>query len=653
MKNIAVLIYDLTVEYHITVLDGILSFFKDRNDVNVLIAPVNVPHATTNEFDYQYWSIVNVLRNKKIDSVIVVVNSFVEYYPLKKLEKELACLLPKPIISISVPLNIPTNSYTYISSEQSYIQVVNHLKEKHGCKKIAHFSAELSGSPESNERLQSYKKALKANGLKFDSNLVFPGDFTPACTHAYLANNYKSKKNLNFDALLCANDYMAVGAIGALEMNGIKVPDDVCVFGFDDAVIAVESTPTVSTINQHIVQSGKKAAELAYKAACGEKIAKKEQIDAIPIYRQSCGCIENIGKNESYYDQSGKLFEKPNTTKSVLNLFGNALNDMSKIYHMLNMTESVIDFNDYYETLLKNLEIFSVDFFAVCLYDKPMILFPKDNFVLPKTANLVVYYNLSSRKKKNYFDQGGISFDTETGLLPASVEEPDFGSYYILPVSLQSINYGYVICKIPNKKYTVYAVFLKILINAMAHSYEYSIKEQQKTELVSEKEKSELIARTDELTKVLNRRGFLEIAQKQINISKATKVKGTVFFFDMDGLKKINDTYGHKIGDVAIKTMATVLSKACRTSDIVGRISGDEFAILAPGYESNRISELRLKIQKLSEKLSKKANLPIIVSMSVGAAEYSEMNSDLQTLLSEADKELYIEKRIKHSKDNL
>ena len=65
MKNIAVLVYELTVEYNITVLDGIVSFFKDKKDINLIISPVNVPKANTAEFDYQYWTGVEILKSKQ------------------------------------------------------------------------------------------------------------------------------------------------------------------------------------------------------------------------------------------------------------------------------------------------------------------------------------------------------------------------------------------------------------------------------------------------------------------------------------------------------------------------------------------------------------------------------------------------------------
>jgi len=650
MKNIAVLIYDLTVEYHITLVDGMLSFLEKKDDVRLFIAPVNVPHATTNGSDYQYWSIVNVLKNKEIDAVIVVNNSFTQYLNLEELAEELKCLSPKPIISIAGPLNMENNSYTYSSPDLAYNQIVEHLKNKHNKTKFAFFSGSLNSSPDSAIRLNAFKKALKANGLKFDKELVYAGDFTPSCTHTYIKNHYNTKEDVPYDALFCANDYMAVGAAGCFMEKGINVPYDVCVVGFDDAAIATSINPSITTINQHIFESGKQAAELAYTAAYGKKVPKKATVDSVPVYRQSCGCIKCDDKKSSYYDQTGTYFDTPNIQNDVLNLFGNALNDMSTIYHMLNMTDTVIDFNDYFKTLVQNLRTTYINFFAACFYNKPKKVTAKDNFVVPKKAKLMIHCDFDRNIQENYYDDGGIAFNTDEGLLPPSVEGPLFGNYYILPISIQSMNYGYLICKLPMNKYTVYEVYLKIFINSMVHSYERTENGKKTNQLESAKEKTERIARTDELTKVLNRRGFFEIGQKQINISKVTNNKGSVFFFDMDGLKKINDTYGHNVGDAAIKTMANVLTKACRASDIVGRLSGDEFSIVAPGFDVAKLPSLREKINKLCIRESKKEGLPITVSMSVGGVEYSEDKSDLQSLLSEADRGLYEEKEIKHSR---
>ena len=172
--------------------------------------------------------------------------------------------------------------------------------------------------------------------------------------------------------------------------------------------------------------------------------------------------------------------------------------------------------------------------------------------------------------------------------------------------------------------------------------------------MVTEKLKSEnldlnAVSRTDELTKILNRRGFKELGQRAIDLAQEKLQPVVVFFGDMDGLKTINDTYGHEMGDKAIKLQAKVLSKAFRTDDIVGRLSGDEFGIIAVGMGVERIDDVKEKVAALNEQISKENDLPFTLSISLGGVDL-QSSSNLKRLLSEADKKLYVEKQIKHAK---
>mgnify|MGYP003323651340 CR=1 FL=1 len=92
MKNIAVLVFDLTTEYNDTVVDGIVNYFNDRDDVRLFILPVNVPHATTYEYDYQYWTAAQIIKSQNIDAIIVVANSFFDcfQYSIKSLYSSLS-----------------------------------------------------------------------------------------------------------------------------------------------------------------------------------------------------------------------------------------------------------------------------------------------------------------------------------------------------------------------------------------------------------------------------------------------------------------------------------------------------------------------------------------------------------------------------------
>ena len=156
-------------------------------------------------------------------------------------------------------------------------------------------------------------------------------------------------------------------------------------------------------------------------------------------------------------------------------------------------------------------------------------------------------------------------------------------------------------------------------------------------------------SKTDELTQLFNRRGFFEYGQQLLDFSLIDETRGCVFFCDLDGLKTINDTWGHEIGDLAIKTEAKVLRAAFRDSDLIGRLSGDEFGVVAPGCPARLIETIRSRFIEINKEFSEQAGLPFTLSISIGSIEYSAGKDDLSQLLKEADKNLYKEKKIKHA----
>ncbi|MCR4733994.1 MAG: GGDEF domain-containing protein [Treponema sp.] len=123
---------------------------------------------------------------------------------------------------------------------------------------------------------------------------------------------------------------------------------------------------------------------------------------------------------------------------------------------------------------------------------------------------------------------------------------------------------------------------------------------------------------------------------------------GLVFYADMDGLKQINDTYGHDYGDKAIKIMASVLTKSLRANDVVARIGGDEFAVVAPGMNHEVLEKFKAKFEKFCKESCEQHKLPFIISSSFGAVEFNNDHTSLKDLLALADERLYVAKKQKY-----
>ena len=225
-------------------------------------------------YNYQFWTSAEYLLSDDIDAYIVLSCVYTTLMPAADFEAYVKRLAPKPVISVSVELPLE-NSYTIMADcNSSYNEIISHLKNKHGCKKIAFFSANKVDSLDGKLRFKAYQNALKQNGLKYDKNLVFDGTYTNFFAHDLIKEKIKSKADLNFDAMVCVNDMTAIGVLSAFNELGIKVPDDVKLTGFDDAIVASLSEPTLTTINQNIYAQGQAAADVALAVVQGRKVPK-------------------------------------------------------------------------------------------------------------------------------------------------------------------------------------------------------------------------------------------------------------------------------------------------------------------------------------------------------------------------------------------
>ena len=151
----------------------------------------------------------------------------------------------------------------------------------------------------------------------------------------------------------------------------------------------------------------------------------------------------------------------------------------------------------------------------------------------------------------------------------------------------------------------------------------------------------------DELTGLYNRRGFQTFAEEQLKLACSGRRELLVVFTDVDGLKTINDGYGHAEGDRALQKAAEVLLTVFRDTDIVARLGGDEFAVLAVDCSQAGLVRINAHIDKMLRIVNELGN-PWTLSMSVGAVYIdSQHQHSIGDLLSKADKMMYEQKREK------
>jgi diguanylate cyclase (GGDEF)-like protein/PAS domain S-box-containing protein len=166
------------------------------------------------------------------------------------------------------------------------------------------------------------------------------------------------------------------------------------------------------------------------------------------------------------------------------------------------------------------------------------------------------------------------------------------------------------------------------------------------TERVRMEEALLALSLIDDLTSLYNRRGFLILAEQQLKTAKRAKRRMMLLFADLDGLKQINDTFGHSEGDRALIEVADVLTETFRESDVVARIGGDEFVVLAIETNGAPAEVLTARLQEKLEARNAREGRPYELSLSMGLARYDpERPCSIDDLLARADRVMYGQKR--------
>jgi diguanylate cyclase (GGDEF)-like protein/PAS domain S-box-containing protein len=151
---------------------------------------------------------------------------------------------------------------------------------------------------------------------------------------------------------------------------------------------------------------------------------------------------------------------------------------------------------------------------------------------------------------------------------------------------------------------------------------------------------------TDDLTGLYNRRGFLTLADQHLKIAQRLKNKVSILYADLDGLKRINDNYGHREGDRALAEAAQVLRETFRESDIAARIGGDEFVVMPAAVGDVTIQSVSERLQTTIARVNAAAGRQYDLSISFGFAYYDpELPCSLEELLDQGDRMMYEHKK--------
>lgn len=370
------------------------------------------------------------------------------------------------------------------------------------------------------------------------------------------------------------------------------------------------------------------------------------QLPAKMVLRQSCGCTqghsESVEKDSQYKVASEMSVDERDELDSILNI----------------MTRNIIgsfEESEIRDVLEKSLQLFDIANFSLSKYIDQQ--------------NSQIFYDTNG----NVGAEFPSNFLVEKG--PSTFPTPFYK--FVLPLFYRNEDIGFFISDSGSKSLSVLEVLSDHLSGALKgahllkdvkkHSDELEIMVQKRTMELAKRseelelalqnvkkanEKLEVLAVMDELTGLYNRRAFMTITKQNIALKNRKKSNVLLVFFDLDGLKQINDNYGHSSGDIAIKALADILAKTFRKSDIIARLGGDEFTVLAIDCTIKEYNIILERIDKSIEEYNLNSGYEFKLSVSCGAAPCKNAEKcTIEHLMEEADSELYKTKREKKRKN--
>ncbi len=238
-------------------------------------------------YDTQHHIIFNLINEKNVDGLLIMAGTLGNFISHEELVNFCRKFQPLPIVCIAQAIEgIPS---ILIDSRIGLIEVLDHLIVDHGYKRIAYIRGP-EGHQEADIRFLTYRETLEKHGIIFDPDLVAPGNFVyDKGTEA--VRILLDDRKLKFDAIVTANDDMALGAFKELQEKGIKVPKDIALVGFDDIKIARNLNPPLTTVKQPLYEKARKTMDILLAKIRGEDVPVLTYLPTKAVIRQSCGCF--------------------------------------------------------------------------------------------------------------------------------------------------------------------------------------------------------------------------------------------------------------------------------------------------------------------------------------------------------------------------
>ncbi len=625
--EIAVIVAGIDEEYQNAILEGIFSFAK-KNNINIsCFAPIGGV-ISISKYDIGEYNIFSLINYDLFDGVILLTNTISD--PAEKeriISKVKTSKLPAVVFDCD---DYPEFYNIKIDNTSAMRQIVEHVIKVHGARTVNYISGPLT-NPEAEDRYNAYISVMAENGIPVDTRRVFFGEFRAQDGRKAVRTFQKCSLPMP-DAIISANDNMALAAIEELRNIGYNVPEDLIVTGFDNTFNARHHSPSLTTVDRPLEEEGFKACQVILDMIEGRTNDHEINLMATPVFAGSCGCRSRYDEDVDTYKQNVfKRLTDCHNDIAILNRLTTDLADNDTLEDVIN------DIGSYIHEL-------HLERFCLCLCSNWDESF-REGWKLNKNHKPQTRGYTQKMRAPLIIDhdkQFSVESFNSSDMYPYRDGKGGNVSLF-LPLHFREVCLGYYI--ISNSEFPLKSMLCHSIMLNISYSIENIRKLLNLNSMIHELDKLYV---NDPLCNIFNRNGFIRAADTIFNRCKKSGEKMLISFIDMDGLKLINDNFGHKEGDFALQRLASVISNCCDRNYICARFGGDEFIILGSGAHEGDIEALEANFKIQLENINSIINKPYEISASIGSI-MSEVTDDLLlfTLITQADEIMYEKKKKK------
>lgn len=592
-KKVAIFACGVAGEYQTVLVERLAGKAAEAGYYSLCFSHFN-SYAGNMGYEYGERNIVQLPYLEDYDGIFLCLDTYEEIEAANQILELVREKATCPVVSIRREAG--NYNCVLIEDTDSMRSVTEHLLDKHGFKDFFYVSGPKS-HPDAIKRLKCFKKVLAEHDMDIDEDNIFYGNFWKNQGNEIVDAILERRGKLP-DVVVCANDYSAMSVVNALNDRGYSVPEDVAVTGFDDIVEAQMCIPSLTSVRMDVYDMACAAWTMMQSLLEGRETPKTGYVSTCVVSRESCGCDchsrYSIKKSaRSYYDQVQKL--KQDSMNSV---FMSVEAETAINMELLNkVVFKYLHNNDFFRDYVM---VFNTFDWAEA--DEQMLRGYTEN------VKLNTYICTEDQEVTDY----SLVFNRRD-ILPDGFYHDQPCAYYAVPLHYQELSFGYaMISYLSGGSITE---FLQYMIIAVCNAYENMRVEYKMGRLI---DRLSGMYVTDAMSNLKNRYGFDTESRRMYDLVMQESHSMAIIVIDMDGLKTINDTFGHAEGDFALKLISDTIKKACFSEEQCFRMGGDEFEILALDYSENSVDKFFRRFKGIIDEFNASDAKPYNIQASYG-----------------------------------